>query len=97
MSEEYFNFCLKEFEITKQFSAYMVLNNSVLFEGNPIDEWECKDNETAKRLAEHLKKLEHKSHNQGMLATACQLGQLTDDEYHKLKSIIYRSMRGKND
>ena len=89
MSEEYFNHFLKEIRVSKQFSSYMQLDNSVLFEGKPIDEFECKDEETAERLTEHLRKLERRSFNIGLLASTCQLNHLTDDEYHKLKSIIY--------
>ena len=89
MSEKYFNHFLKEIRVSRQFSCYMQLGNSVLFEGKPIDEFECKDEETAERLTEHLRKLERRSLNNEMLATTCQLNHLSDDEYHKLKSIIY--------
>ena len=89
MSEEYFNHFLKEIRVSKQFSSYMQLGNSVLFEGNPFDEFECKDEETAERLTEHLRKLERRSFNIGLLASTCQLNHLTDEEYFKLKSIIY--------
>lgn len=90
MSEEYFNHFLKEIRVSKQFSSYMQLGNSVLLEGKPIDEFECKDEETAERLTEHLRKLERMRFNTGMLATTCQLNHLTDEEYHKLRSIIYK-------
>jgi len=89
MSEEYFNHFLKEIRVSKQFSSYIQLGNSVLVENRFVDDFECKDEETAERLTEHLRKLEHMRFNTGMLASYCQLNHLTDDEYHKLKSIIY--------
>ena len=89
MTEEYFNHFLKELKISKQFSSYIQLGNSVLVENRFVDDFECKDEETAERLTEHLRNLERVRFNTGLLASYCQLGHLTKEEYFKLKSMIH--------
>lgn len=88
MSMEYYNHLIKEMEVAKDFTSYFLCGDMVLFEGDPINAWECKDHETAENLLNHLRELEQKKTNLGMLSTTSQLGQLTDDEYHRIRRII---------
>lgn len=83
---EYFKRVVK---VNNQFTSYSRLDNTVLYEDGNATEWECKDEETAEDLLQHLRKRERLELNFSTLASVLCSRDLTDGDYKECKKFIY--------
>ena len=58
MSKEDVEYFKQLVDVNNQFSLYGIIDETVIYDGKIIDEWDCKDKETATRLLSHLRRLE---------------------------------------
>lgn len=93
MSSETVEYFKQLVNVNNQLSLYDIIDETIIYDGKIIDEWTCKDKETATRLLSHLRRLEKEKINYSTLATVLRFNDLTDEEYKECKKYIHESIK----